>query len=207
MNHDQMNNTQSGFSLLEILIVVAIAASVVIIAGNLGGSVNLLNGLVSQQLQSASDVDQALQIMTTEIRSAEPSAAGAYPIDAASTSSFAFYSDINQNGVPEHVRYFLSSSTLYRGVIAPTGTSATYPTSSEVVTDVVDHIISPATSTPLFSYYDANYTGIQAPLASPVVLASIRLAGVAFAVDVQSKQAPGPEYFSMLVDIRSLRSN
>jgi prepilin-type N-terminal cleavage/methylation domain-containing protein len=202
-----IKNNRRGFSLLEILIVVAIAVSVVIVVGNIGGNVNLLNGFVSQQLQSKSDIDQSLQVMAGEIRSAGLSASGAYPIDSASTSSFAFYSDIYKNGIPEHVRYFLASSTLYKGVIEPTGTPIFYPTSTEVVTDVIDNIIPSSTSTPLFSYYDATYTGTQPPLPSSTPIASVRLVNISFGADVQPKQAPGPEYFSLLVDIRNLRSN
>jgi prepilin-type N-terminal cleavage/methylation domain-containing protein len=202
----KIGSNRNGFSLLEILIVVAIAASVVMVVSGLSGNVNILNGLVSQQLQSKSDIEQTLQIMTTEIRSSEPSGSGAYAIDSASTSSFAFYSDINKNGLPDHVRYFLSSSTIYKGVIAPTGTPATYPTSSETVTDIIDHV-SVTTSTPLFQYYDASYSGTQGPMSVPPVVANIRLVQVSFDADVQPQTAPGPEYFSILVDIRNLRSN
>ncbi len=196
-----------GFSLIEVLIVVAIATSVVLVVGNLSNNVSLLNTLVSQQLQSTSDIAQTLQIMTTEIRSASTAQNGAYAIDSASTSSFVFYSDIDKNGTIEHVRYFLSSSTIYKGVIVPTGTPATYPTSSEVITDVIDNVVTPSTSTPLFSYYDTNYTGTPPALSPPVVVSSIRLVGISFSADVQPKQAPAPQSFSDLIDIRNLRSN
>ena len=86
---------------------------------------------MSQELQSKSDIKQTLQIVTTEIRSASASANGAYAIDSAGTSSFAFYTNLHENGIMEHVRYFFASSTIYKGVIQPTGTPASYPTSSE----------------------------------------------------------------------------
>jgi len=98
--------TRKGFSLIEVLIVVAIAASLVVVASNFGGNVNGLNTLISQQLQSKSDTSAELQIVTSEIRSASPSQNGSYSIDYATTSSFAFYSDINKDGRTEHVRYF-----------------------------------------------------------------------------------------------------
>jgi len=198
---------QAGFSLAEILIVVAIAASVVMVVGSLNGNVNLLNGLVSQQLQSKSDIDQTLQILASEVRSAGLSQNGAYPIDWATSSSFAFYSDINKNGATNHMRYFFASSTIYKGIIAPTGTPAAYPSSTEKITDVVDNVIPPTTSTPLFGYYDALYTGTQSPSTSSIILANIRLIKMAFAADVQPSQSPGPEYFTLMIDIRNVRSN
>jgi len=197
---------RAGFSLIEVLVVVAVATTIVFVVSGLSSNINLLNGFVSQQLQSKSDITQTLQIMTTEIRSAETSANGSYPLDVAATSTFSFYSDINKNGSAEHVRYFLSSSTIYKGVIAPTGTPANYPTATEVVTDVVDNIIL-TTSTPLFQYYDTLYSGTQQPLSYPITIANIRLVGINFAADVKPQQAPGPQYFSQLIEIRNLRSN
>ena len=92
-------------------------------------------------------------------------------------------------------------------MIQPTGTPASYPTSSAIITDVIDNVLSPTTSTPLFTYFDTNYSGSQSGLSSPITVSAIRLVDIIFRADVQPKQAPGPDYFSMLVDIRNLRSN
>lgn len=195
-----------GFSLIEILIVVAIASSIVIVVSNLSGNVSVLNTLVSQQLQSKSDITQTLQITATEIRSAQRSANGGYPIESAGTSTFIFYADANENGLIDRVRYFTSSSSLYRGVTQPTGTPASYPSSAEVITDMVDNIVTPS-STPLFQYYDSSYAGTQPALTSTVDVSMIRLVLLSFYADVKPSQAPGPQYFSVLTDIRNLRSN
>ena len=201
-----MMNRRDGFSVLEVLIVIAIGVSLIFVIGKLNDNIGLLNNLVSQQLQSKSDISQTLQIITTEIRSAAPSAAGAYPIESASTSSFAYFSDINKDGTIEHIRYFLASSTIYKGVIYPTGTPALYPTSTETLTDLVDSVVIP-TSTPLFQYYDANYSGTSSPMTYPIVVSGIRLISISFGADIKPKVAPGPTNFSTLIDIRNLRSN
>lgn len=198
---------RKGFSLIEIIIVVAIAATLVLAVSGLGGNVNGLNNLVSQELQSKSDISQTLQIFTTEIRSASAAQNGAYAIELAASSSLVFYSDINKNGNAERVRYFYATSTIWKGVIQPTGTPATYPAATEVVLDLIDSVIPPTTSTPLFRYYDASYTGIQTPLVAPVDVSAIRLVGISFYSDVQPNQSPGAQYFSSLVDVRNLRSN
>lgn len=198
-----------GFSLIEILVVVAIAAAVVLVVGNFSNNVTGLNTLVSSELQAKSDVSQSLEIMTEEIQSASNSGNGAYPIDAAGTSSFAFYSDIYKNGNAEHVRYFYATSTIYKGVIVPRGTPATYPTATEVVSDVVDNVIL-ASSTPLFSYYGSSYTGAQSSLAYPISTADIRLVGISFEAQTNQtstvKRSP-LHFFSFLVDLRNLDSN
>jgi prepilin-type N-terminal cleavage/methylation domain-containing protein len=195
-----------GFSLIEILIVVAIASGIILVVSNLSGNVSVLNTLVSQELQSKSDINQTLQTMTTAIRSAEPSANGAYPINSATTSSFAFYSDIAKTGSAQYVKFFLSSSSIYRGVIAATGTPPSYPTATEVVTDMVDNVIIPS-STSLFSYYNSSYTGTQSAMTSTVDVSPIRLVEISFYSEVQPTQSSLPQYFSTLIDIRNLRSN
>src|SRR5258708_862523 len=143
-----MNSLKSrkGFSLIEILIVVAIATSIVLVVSNFSSNISVLNGLVSQELQSKSDITQTLQIITSKVRSSGPSASGAYPIDTAATNTFIFYTNSSQDGKIKKVRYFLSSSTVFRGVIQPTGTPATYPTSGEVVTDMIDNVTFPTST-------------------------------------------------------------
>jgi prepilin-type N-terminal cleavage/methylation domain-containing protein len=202
-------NQREGFSLIEVLVVVAIAAGVVLVVSNFGSNITGLDTLVSSELRSKSDVNQSLALMVEAIQSAQTSANGAYPIDAVSTSSFAFYADLNKNGIADHVRYFYTTSTIYQGIIAPTGTPATYPTSSEVVTDLIDNVLLP-TSTPLFSYYGSSYTGSGSSLSYPVALAAVRLVSIAFEVQTNqtSTVSRSPlQYFSSLVDIRNLDSN
>ncbi len=202
-------NNRGGFSLIEVLIVVVIAAAVVVVVSNFGTNVTGLNGLITTQLKSKSNIAQTLEIVTNEIRGAEPSAAGAYPISAAASSSFTFYTSIHQDGVIDQITYYLASSTIWRSLIAPTGTPATYPTSSQVVNDLIDNVSLVSSSTPLFSYYPATYTGTGSPLPSPVAVASIRLVNITFSSQVNPNpdQPASPQYFSELVDIRNLNTN
>ena len=175
----KMPKQRGGFSLVEILIVIVVATIIIVVVGNVGSNMNLLNGLVSQELQSNSDVNQALQIMTMDIQSAEPSAAGAYPVSSAGTSSFAFFVNADNDPAPELVRYFLASSSIWRGVTQPTGTPPIYVTSTEMDTAMIKSVII-ATGTPLFSYYDSSYTGTQPAMTSTADVSPIRLVNFHF---------------------------
>jgi len=65
-----------------------------------------------------------------------------------------------------------------------------------------------ASSTPLFSYYDANYTGTSAAMSFPVNVANIRIVGMNFYTSAaNSQQSETPQFFSAFIDIRNLRSN
>lgn len=196
-----------GISIVETLIVIAVAASVVLVITSFGGNLEVLKRIVNDTLQSRSDVEQVLQIMTTEIRSASPSSQGSYAIDSASTSSFVFYSDIDKDGLFERVRYFLASSTIEKGTIKPTGTSSLlYATSSEVVAAVVDNLIFPTSSPPLFLYYDSSYTGSQAALASTTDVTPIRIVQISFYVNIATSTIQ-PDFFTATVHIRNLKTN
>ena len=196
----------AGFSLVEVIFAVAIGASILWIISSLSGNLGILQNFLNQKLQSRQDVDQAFQIMTTEIRSAGQSGLGAYPIVSAGTSSFAFYSDINGDGAIERVRYFLGTSTVWKGVIEPTGSPLTYMSSSEQLsTAIANAIIN--TSTVLFTYYDSNYTGGQPALTYPIDISAIRTVKFSIYVDVNPSSTPKPIFFSGAALIRNLRSN
>ncbi len=200
------DKNEMGFSIIEVLIVAAIASGMIFVVASFSSNLDVLQNVVSQKLQSRSDVGQTIQIMTTEIRSAGQSGNGAYAVDAASTSSLSFYSDTNKDGVFERVRYYLGTSTIRRGVITPTSNPLVYATSSEVVTTAVNYVIS-ASSTPLFSYYDSNYTGTEAALSSPIDVSKVRVVKFSFYADVNPGKSPKPLFFSDTITIRNLRSN
>jgi len=204
--HSSHRRDHLGFSLVEVLIAIAIAVGFIFAIVAFQGNFKSLQNFASQKLQSQQDIDQTVQIMTTAIRSAGPSSIGSYPIESAGTSSFVFYSDINKDGLYERVRYFLGTSTIQEGITEPSGNPLSYVTSTEVITSEVNDII-PSTSTPLFSYYDANYTGTQLPMSYPLDVSKIRLVQFLFLADVNASSSPGPDFFSQMVDIRNLRSN
>jgi len=202
----QSPHNRSGFSLVEILIASLIAVSFIFLLLAFQGNLSSLQSFTSQKLQSAQDITQTIQLMTTAIRSAGPSSIGGYPIESASTSSFVFYSDIYKNGLFQRIRYFLGTSTLQEGITEPTGDPFAYVTSTEVVTTQMNDLIL-ATSTPFFTYYDANYTGTQSPMSYPLNISQIRIVQFTFSANVNSSGSPSPDYFSQMVDIRNLRSN
>ena len=204
MTRISLKTNTKGFSLLEIIFSLAIFAGIALVMLSLKNGVAVMENLASQELQSEQDIGQAFQIIITDIRSAGPSSVGSYAVDAASTSSFSFYSDVDRDGMFELVRYFLATSTLQRGITKPSGNPLVYSTSSEMITTSIANIII-STSTPIFSYYNSGYTGSQAPLAAPVNITEIRAAKISVYVDVKPTTAPKALFFTQTVTIRNLK--
>ena len=199
-------SNRAGFSMLEMLIVVAISAGMIFVISSLRNNVNVLENIVNQRLRSRKDVEEALQTMITDIRSANRSSAGAYPIESAASTSLVIFSDIDRDGLFERVRYTMATTTILRGITKPSGTPYSYPTSTEIVAPIVDYIVS-STSTPLFSYYDASSTGNEAAMSGTIVTTQIRSVKITFGADIDPGKAPRELLFSNTVTIRNLRSN
>jgi prepilin-type N-terminal cleavage/methylation domain-containing protein len=197
---------RAGFSLFEIIIVVAIFATMISAVAKLKNTTELMQEIVGQKMTSGQDIEQVLQIMSSEIRAAGPSALGAYPIESASTSSFVFFSDVDRDGVFERIRYFLETSTIRQGIIKPTGTPAGYPPGEEIFSLVTDNVIISST-TPLFAYFDSAYTGTQtSSLPLPIEVTKIRTVKINIYRDTKPGTAPAPSLFTAEVTLRNLRS-
>lgn len=196
-----------GFTIVEVVLAAALFSVLVFVIASLRSNVTALSNLVGQKLQSRQDIDRVMDQMVTEIRSAAPSSQGAHPIEAASTSSFVFYSDIDSDGLFERVRYEVSGSSLLRGITKPAGNPLAYATSSETVSMIVTGLTQ-TTSSPVFAYYGADYTGTEEQLPTTSTLPSaVRLVRVTMYVDIRPREAPRPAYVSQLISIRNLRDD
>lgn len=156
---------------------------------------------LGESLESEENIKQALEIMVPEIRSIAASNNGSYPIIAASSSSFNFFSDINSDGLVEKVRYFLDDNDFKKGVIIPTLNPVTYSPASEKITTLASDV----TSANIFYYYDESYNGSQPSLMIPIDISKIRLIKIELTVDQNPLTPPLPTKIGIFADIRNLR--
>lgn len=198
-------NTNAGFTLVEIVLVVAIFGVISLALGNFMFNIFDQNRFLSSSISAEQEGRVVLKTFATELRSASPSSAGAYPIYSASSTEIIFYSDLNNDGQKEQVRYFLSGKTLKKGVIQPSTTTPPTYTGTETVTELVHNIINDATE--LFTYYDMNYDGTTSPLPSPVTINSIRLVKVSLIIDADPGKSPSSINITTQTSIRNLKDN
>jgi prepilin-type N-terminal cleavage/methylation domain-containing protein len=200
----ERNAANNGFTLLEVVVAMGIAAIVMTVLGTTINQLGKVNTFVSEELANRQGLEQVFEMMITEMRSMGPSSIGDYPVKSASSTEIIFYSDVDGDGVYERLRYYFTSSTLSRGLLKPTGNPLVYATSSETSRIMVTGLIAASSS---FTYYDSNYSGTQLPLTYPIDVSVVRLVGVSVYADVQSSLAPQPTIFTDTIAIRNLRTN
>jgi hypothetical protein len=189
---------------MEILIASGIAIMAIAIVSTLALDVTGFGTTLGSRLEQEMELEPVLRQIVTEIRSMQPADNGSYPIAQAEAQTLTFYTDVDNDGKIERVRYFLDGTTLKKGIIEPTNTlPVTYPPANEVVTEVV-HYLVPGT---IFTYFPEGYPPSLTPMAAPVNIANIRLITVTGTIDRDVNAEPGPTTLSISATIRNLRGD
>jgi hypothetical protein len=193
-----------GYTLLEAMVVLGITTMVIVILAAVQKDILSLDTIVHGAFSAQGDARKAFRAAAKEVRAANYAENGSYPVAVATTTSFAFYSDIDSDGETERVRYFISGDDLRRGVIEPSGSPATY-TGTETLTTLASDVDN--AGAPVFEYFDASYDGTGSPLASPPTLSDIRLVRITVIIDKNGDRTPEPQTYSTQLVLRNLKDN
>jgi prepilin-type N-terminal cleavage/methylation domain-containing protein len=113
-NIHERERGEAGFSLLELLIA-SVIFPVVLAAGYL--VFTTLSGnysSIAAQSEATSEAQQVLDTMVREIRQAQAITDGGGAIATATATTCSFYADLDHDGVPEEITYYVDGSDLYR---------------------------------------------------------------------------------------------
>lgn len=194
-----------GFTIVEIMINLGIFSVIMVTIGLFIRNSYYMNSIFTGGLVSYDQSRKILQPIASEVRSASPSSLGAYALESTTDNSFIFYTDLDNNGTKERVRYYLSGINLMRGVITPTGSPLAYVSNNEVTQVLFEGVRNG--STPIFAYYDNTYTGISSPLTQPVSAMNVRLVKITLILDNNVSAPPSPITVTTQVSIRNLKDN
>lgn len=197
--------TTKGFTLIELLIALAIFGFIIVAITQFQVDIMRYNKSSQESLLSAQYAQSLLRTIVKELRTAKPADDGSYPIAQASTTSLIFFSDIDGDGHQEKVRYFLDSGVLKKGVTKPSGPPWVYLADQETSFILAESVVS--SSTPLFEYYDAQYTGTTTPLVQPVTVTNIRLVKINLMVNADPNRSLVARLYSSQVMLRNLKDN
>lgn len=161
--------------------------------------------IILNQLDTQGEVRKVVQDFVGELRSATYSSIGSYPLLEASSSEIIFYTNIDTDSLRERVRYFLVTTTLKKGIIKPNGNPLVYDAGTESITDVLHSVVQ--TSSTIFTYYDANYTGVESPLVQPVSPSAVRVVGIQISIDKNPSSSPNVFSFQAKANIRTIKDN
>lgn len=109
--YQNLKNKQAGFTLIETMAAISIF---IIILGALFGSILVIYQTYGYTFEQSLAIDEArrgVEIMVKEIREAKSGDDGSFAIEKADDKEFIFYSDIDNDGQTERVRYFLGDLT------------------------------------------------------------------------------------------------
>jgi len=129
-----------GFTLIEIFIVIFLISFLIGVVIFFVISLSNYSAFFVSTLGSEKEIDMTLSNLAREIRSLNYSSNGAYPIEYASTTAIIFYSDIDNDGLTERIRYYLENGILKRGIIKPFGSPPVYNQTNEKIWNMVYNI-------------------------------------------------------------------
>jgi len=196
---------RDGVTLIELLLTIAIGIVIALVLSNFQADIFTLQMTTRDSLSVQHDVRTFLKTIVAELRSAQSSDVGGYTIEAAGTNTLVFYTDRDNDGARERVRYFIEADNLRRGVTVSSGAPPVYILGSEQVTTVVASLID--TALPIFSYYGAGYAPTAVPLSEPVDVSRVRLVKIQVSADVNPNRSPGIISGTSEVSIRNLKDN
>lgn len=168
----------NGFTLVETLVTIFIF-SIIMAGATLLLKEIFING--KQRPLALDVVDQAriaIFNFTNELRNAAAGNDGSYPLNQAGDSEIILYSTYGSTNSAHinRIRYYVSGTKLYKGVTIPSGNPLTYNTASEKTTTIITNLSNG--STPVFYYYDGNYTGTSTPLTQPINVNNVKFATI-----------------------------
>jgi prepilin-type N-terminal cleavage/methylation domain-containing protein len=184
-----------GYTLVEVMTVVGILLLVFLITGDM-----IINSLKttryeSEQATAIETARKSMGIITKDIRGANTSERGDYPLVIVQDDELAFFNDIDNDGVMEKIRYYLEGAKLVKEIYLP-GLTLNYSSlsASSTVADYVNN-----NGVPLFSYYDSNSEETD-------IINNIRMIEVIVVINVTPTTLPNDYILKSNVNLRNLKN-
>jgi prepilin-type N-terminal cleavage/methylation domain-containing protein len=195
----------SGFTLLELMISIGLTVFVMAAAYLMLDTVSSAANRAQAQSQATEENRHAIEVLTREIRQAVEITQGYGAFDTASytATACAFYSDVDRDGSPEKVRYYLQSGRLMKVVYQNLTTLAPFTFSATPDTGYPKGVCSIVSNTDIFRYVDGQDPPVDVPATRSRDAATVILHIVDNAT---SGDQDGQSDISTWVEIRTINS-
>jgi len=188
-----------GFSVLEVVVWIAMFAVTMAAVASALLSLYRASSYAMQEAGAVTAAQQGIDTMTRTIREAAYSSNGAYPIVSFAVNDMVFYADVDSDSAIERVHYYIQGTTLYEGILNPTGDPPTY-TGTEVVTVLAQDVRNIAQGLNAFAYFDASGVAITDFLN----ISGLRFVTANIAVDADTNRPPASVVIRSSAAMRNL---
>jgi len=206
-----MSNTKTailvkGFTLVEVIVAVAIFSLIIGTFASLFVLFFKNYNFTVEQGKTIEEAKLSVQKFGSELREARTSQDGAYPLVITNDQEVAFYSDVDNDGQVEKVRYYLDGNSFYRGVVEPGTPPVVYDSNTETIRMISDKVENE--TQPLFLYYNSDWPGdqINNPLVQAQRLLDTRMIRLELLINTDVNQQSDFEITSQTM-IRNLKIN
>lgn len=190
---------RAGISLIETMVWISVFTSAMLALTSSVIYFYRTSNYTIQQASATVSAQRGIDLMVRTVREASYASNGAYPVVSLAGNDLRFYADIDGDFGIEQVHYYLSGTSLLRGVIEPSGDPAVY-TGIETVSIVSQDVRNIAQSTVIFTYYDKNGTLIS----NYARIGDVRYISARLLVDVDPNKSPTPLSLNSSAALRNL---
>ena len=174
-------------TLIEASVWVGVFAAVMIILTQSLLYFYRINRYTLQEANAISSGQHSMDVVVRALRTASYSNNGAYPMISIAPNQVSFYANVIKNDpLIQQVRFFVQGTSLYQGVIEPTGNPLTYASTSEAVTTLSNYVQNLSFATSTFTYFDQN----GAQIVDYTNYSDVRFVTISLEVDVSTTSLP-----------------
>ena len=196
----------SGFTLVELLVSIFIISLLTVTINIFARDVFYDSTTLSDSMSAQFDARHVVNIMANSLRETAPSSLGSYPLVLTNDNALTFYSDLNNDGLEEQVRYFVNGTSLQQGIVTPTGNPLSYNQANEKISTLISGVVSSSTQ-PIFQYFPSTYAGTSSPLSQPVDVSNISFVRITVIIDKNPNHSPSQVVVTSGVSLRNLKLN
>jgi type II secretory pathway pseudopilin PulG len=198
-----MKNNKSGFTLLETIVSLGIITFIIVVVANIQTIFTKGNVRTWQNFIDVNEASSNMRSFVKEVRNAQFSQSGAYPLSVLSDNEIVFYTDYDHDDTIERIHYTLSGNELTKGITEPSGFPVQYLLEDERTFSVATNVVNG--EQPVFTYFDESYPVVTQPLEGSQRLSQTRI--IRFFISVQADETKNDYTLESHAQIRILKDN
>ncbi len=198
-------NQQKGMTFVEMIVVTAIFALIMIAIGNTVATFYKTNAYTIAQANEVANARKGVQTFIRDVREMTFADDGTFPLAKMQDNLIGFYSDIDRDSSVEYVEYELTgTTTLVKRIYNATGTPTTYniaiPDETYILSRYVQNIPQ-GTSTFMYSDTYGN------PAGATTTVTDIRYITMQIIVNIDPIRSPGQFMLRSSASLRNVMDN